>query len=139
MEEETNMQKKEFLYEVPVPSNEFEVEAYFCKSSILYSYFKNGKQYRSGIKFHKIKEYARHSEVTCQGFHVEDVYDNLVEIKSSEWVKEIHEMTLDYQVKRSESWIMNHYMIYLEDGCFEIIAESWEVLPEEVGSWNYPN
>jgi hypothetical protein len=133
------MQEKEFLYEVPVISNEFETEAFFCRNSILYSYLKEGVNYRSGIRFHKIKEYAHHSEVTCQGIHVEDVYDILVEVKLSEWVKKIHEMTLDYQIKRSESWTMNHYMIYLEGGCFEVIAESWEVLPEEEGSWNYPS
>jgi hypothetical protein len=31
---------------------------------------------------------------------------------------------------------MHHFMIYLDSaGCFEVIAESWEVLPEEPGAW----
>jgi hypothetical protein len=32
-----------------------------------------------------------------------------------------------------DKWEMHHYMIYLDSaGCFEVIAESWQSLTDEV-------
>lgn len=137
--EEIRVQKKIPLYEPPIASTAFEPEAFFCKNCIFFSYLRDEVQYKSGIKFHNVKEYEYHSESICELWHIEDVYDNLVEILPSKKVAKIHKSTLDYQIKRSESWHLKHYMIYLEGGCFEIIAESWEILIEEEGVWSFPS
>ena len=131
------MQVKKFLYEVPVASTDFLSQVNFCSQSIIYTYEKDGLEFRSGIKFAKIKEMAHHGELTAEVWHIEDVYDTLVEIKNSEWVERIFE-----KIKRDSphhiGYIsLNHYMIYMDSvGCFEIIAESWEIIPEEPGKWN---
>jgi hypothetical protein len=57
----------------------------------------------------------------------------LVEVESSPWV---NEMRSDTSERWRDTWQMHHYMIYLDSaGCFEVIAESWEALPEEAGAW----
>ena len=63
-----------------------------------------------------------------------ETYDNLVEVKDSEWVKELKENTSE--MFRS-TWDMHHYMIFLDSsGCYEVVAQSWEALPEEEGAWD---
>jgi hypothetical protein len=62
-----------------------------------------------------------------------DASDKLVEVEDSEWVRQIRADT-DRVIRDRE--IMNHYAIYLQiGGTYEVIARSFEVLPEEKGSW----
>jgi hypothetical protein len=49
-------------------------------------------------------------------------------IEASAWLAEMRNDTPE------STWEMHHYMIYLDSaGCFEVIAASCEVLPEEAG------
>jgi hypothetical protein len=89
--------------------------------------------YRSGIRFDKISATRTRSERCCNSWHIEGAYDALVEIDESAWLEEIQ---TDTQEMWRRKWEMHHYMIYLDSaGCFEVIAASWEALPEEAGPW----
>lgn len=124
---------KKLLYTMPVPSTEF--DAYMDRGTIRYEYHRDdGLLYRSGIQFNQMPAMRKRSERCCTLWHIEGVYDTLVEVEASPWVEEIRADTNEYWRYK---WEMHHYMIYLDSaGCFEVIAASWDVLPEEVGSWS---
>ena len=84
--------------------------------------------YQSGITFSRVAAVRTRAERCCQPWHIEGAYDTLVEVEDSQWVDEIR---ADTQKMWRETWQMHHYMIYLDSvGCFEVIAESWDALPE---------
>jgi hypothetical protein len=133
------MSPKTILYTIPVASTSFAAEAYYHDrhpAAIRYSYFRDEMECRSGIRFKRVYAVRMRSESCSKAWHIENSYDTLVEIEDSPWTQELQSDTLDIQQSRGEKWEMHHYMIYLDSsGCFEILAESWEVLPEERGSW----
>ena len=127
------MGPKKILYQPPLPSTEFEGDASLCGDVLRFQYFRDGTLCRSGISFEKISATRTRAERCCKAWHVEGAYDTLVEIEGSAWLEEIR---ADTQEMWRNQWEMHHYMIYLDSaGCFEIIASSWKILPEEAGSW----
>jgi hypothetical protein len=125
------MNTKRQLYTVPVPSTSFNSEAYFSGQgvapAIRFGYRKDGVNHQGGISFTGVLAARERSERCCKVWHVEGAYDTLVEVDDSTWVEE---MRADTQEQWRDKWEMHHYMIYLDSvGCFEIIAESWSVLP----------
>lgn len=126
------------LYTISVPSTEFESGgAYMVRGTIRYEYYRGGAVHRSGIRFKRVYATRTRAESCCKVCDIEGAYDTLVEVMDSKWVPELQTDTIDRQLKLGEEWEMHHYMIYLDSsGCFEVVAESWETLPEEVGSWN---
>ncbi len=128
------MDRKKSLYQIPLPSTAFEGDANLCNNVLRYQYYRDGVLYRSGIRFNRKPASRTRAERCCTAWHVEGAYDTLVEIEGSAWVEEIR---ADTQAMWRGKWEMHHYMIYLDSvGCFEAIAESWEVLPEESGTWS---
>ena len=123
------------LYEIPVPSTDLVTDAILCGNTIKYSYFKDGHELRSGISFKAMKAARHRSESACTAWHVEGAYDTLVKIDGSSWLKEIMTDSEDYQIRRDEKWNLNHFLIYLDGNCFEVISEDWHVIPEEQGTW----
>lgn len=127
------MGSQKVLYKVPVPSTSFEGDAYLCANIIRFQYYRDGVLYRSGIRFAAMPATRTHAERCCKAWQIESAYDTLVEVESSPWVREIR---ADTSEQWRNKWEMHHYMIYLDSvGCFEVIAESWEALPEEQGAW----
>jgi hypothetical protein len=96
-----------------------------------YEYYndKDDEIYRGGIRFHKVRALTQTAEIYCSAWKIEHSYDTLVKIVNSPWVEDLRSNPPD---DLKYSWEMNHYMIYFDsDGCYEIVAASWEVLPEE--------
>jgi hypothetical protein len=127
------MMKKEPLYSVQVPSTDFTEEAYLFEGigykDIRYHYRVNGQLYLGIIRFRKVSALSRRMERCCTLWHVDKVYDTLVEVQNSEWALEISTNTKRHLREDQE---YHHYMIYLDSvGCFEFIATSWEALEEE--------
>lgn len=122
------------LHKVPSPSTGFVDDAFFHITSILYSYEResDGKVVRSGIRFRMPAASIRTTERCCRFSLIEESYDTLVEIEDSSWAQEIFAAIPE----RHRKWKTNHYMIYLEGGCFEVIADSWDILPEIEGKWS---
>jgi len=90
--------------------------------------------FRSGLRFRAVRAFRHRAESHCTSWHVEGAYDTLVEIEGSEWVAELRTLSM---ARKMGDWEMHHYMIYLDSsGCYEIVAQSWEVLPEEAGAWD---
>lgn len=91
--------------------------------------------FRSGLRFRLVRAYRYRAESHCTTWHVESSYDTLVEIEDSEWVAELRALSTSRKMGDHE---MHHYMVYLDSsGSYEIVAGSWEVLPEEEGSWDH--
>lgn len=97
---------------------------------LAYEFERDSVRYRGGVRFEKVRAYRWRAESHCTGWHVEGVYDTLAEVEGSAWVAEL--TTAEPRQSRG-LWVMHHFMLYVEDdGCFEVVAESWEMLPEEV-------
>jgi len=127
------MSSKISLYQVPVPSTQFMREADLCGDVIRFGYCKQELIYKGGIRFNRILATRTRAERCCTSWHIEIAYDTLVEVEESPWIEE---MRAAIDVNWRDRWQMHHYMIYLDSvGCFEIIAESWEAIPEEPGKW----
>ena len=128
------MSSKKSLHTVPVASTSFITEAYWdgkgMSPAIRFGYEKDGVEYQSGIEFRRVLAMRKRAERCCKAWHIEGAYDTLTEIESSPWVEE---MRADTTGQWRDKWETHHYMIYLDSvGCFEVIAESWAALQEEV-------
>lgn len=99
---------------------------------LYYDYDKDGVAYNGGLRFEKVRAYSHVAEIHCPAWKIENAYDKLIKLSESKWVEELIESTVSDQ---RDSWILNHYMIYFDSaGCYEIIADSWEALPEKGGA-----
>lgn len=99
---------------------------------LYFDYEKDGVICRSGLRFDKVRAHSHVSEMHCPAWKIENSYDKLVKISKSDWIKELNEST---EGDLQSSWVFNHYMIYFDgDGCYEIVADSWEVLSEKEGA-----
>jgi hypothetical protein len=89
---------------------------------------------RGGIEFKTVSATRTRAERCCKADrHIAGAYDALVEVEGSDWLKEI---LADTDKDWRHKWELHHYMIYLDSaGCFELIAESFHVLPTEPGWW----
>ena len=131
------MNSKIPLYQPPVPSTDFATDAVLCPTAggptIRFAYDRDGVTYRSGIRFRRVLATRTRSERCCTEWHIQDAYDTLLEVCESSWADELR---ADIPARWQGEQEMHHYMIYLDSaGCFEVVAESWETIPEEVGSW----
>ena len=125
------MNDRKVLYQPPVASTEFSSEAILHVNEIRFGYVADNSERFGGIRFKRAWAKRTRSESACTVWHIDGVYDSLVEIENSSWVAEVQAETIERQRKLGQPWNMHHYMIYLDGaGCFEFLAESWESLPE---------
>lgn len=122
------MNSKKPLYQIPVPSTELEGDASLCGNILCFQYHQNGTLHRRRIKFNQVSATRTRSERCCTAWHIEGAYDTLAEVVGSSWLKEI---LSDTQEHWRSKWEMHHYIIYLDSaGCFEVVAESWQLADE---------
>ena|SRR5579862_7119218 len=124
------MNSKKALHTVLVPSTSFTTEAYWdgqgAEPAIRFGYPKDGSEIQGGIKFRNVCAMQKRAERCCTEWHIRDVYDTLVEIEDSDWVKEVR---ADMDERWRNKWETHHYMIYFDSaGCFEVIAGFCEPL-----------
>lgn len=123
-----------YLLPEPSSSSESGVRMEFPGGNLClyFDYDKNGVIFNHGLSFEKVRAHKFTAESHCPAWKIEKSYDNLVQILDSKDVKELIEATVE---DKQKSWKLNHYIIYFDSlGCYEIIAESWKVLPEKEGS-----
>jgi hypothetical protein len=128
------MSTKTPLYAVPIASTEFAEQAFWDgrgpAPSIRYAIKKGSKVVRTGLSFARVAAMRARSERCCTAWHVDGVYDVLAEVEDSPWVEELRAET---QAQWRDRWQMRHFIIYLDSsGCFEVVAESWAIVPEEI-------
>jgi hypothetical protein len=118
------------LYSVPVASTSFLKEAcLYERDEIRFTYELNDKIFVGRLVFHKVSAQRTQNERCCTVWHINKVYDTLVEIENSDWSAEIKKNTTPH-LRNDQNY--HHYMIYLDSvGCFEFIADSWAVFEEE--------
>ena len=86
--------------------------------------------YYSGFKFSKIRAYRYKADAYCSLWEIEFSSCTLIEVLESRWIKELRSKSM--YGKDDDCFIMRHFMFsFDEEGCFEIIAGSWELLPEK--------
>jgi len=96
------------------------------------TYEREGHMFVGGLRFDRVRAYRFRAESHCTAWHIEDAYDTLVEVESSEWVAELLASTPRDQVSL---WKIRHFMIFVDDsGAYEVAAESCEWLPELAAS-----
>jgi hypothetical protein len=98
-----------------------------------YDYFLADKYWYSYIRFHSVRAMKFTAELHCNENQL-DAESQIIEIVNSNWSRKLllneNEDTLNH-------WILNHYMIYLDDnGCFEFLANSWETYTPKLGRLN---
>lgn len=127
--------KEHFTLIAPSTSNVTGVNLIFPGDilELRFDYDKDGVIYRSGIQFKKVRAHQHVAEIYCPAWKIECSYDTLVEILDSPWADKLKKSVSENQ---REAWVLNHYMIYFDsDGCFEVIAAAWDIIPEEKGFW----
>lgn len=77
------------------------------------------------IEFKSVLANRWRSDICINTWHLK-AYDELVVVENSKWLAEV---LLDAQSDKVVIENMHHFMIYFDGaGCFEVIAESWEVV-----------
>lgn len=103
--------------------------------TLKFDYVRDNIVYSSGFKFLKVRALRHCAEIHCNFEHVKLAYDRLVEIYDSNWKNDLLNFTAD---DLRNMWVMNHYLFYFDgSGSFEIIAESWEEIPEQKGTLQF--
>jgi hypothetical protein len=120
------MNSKKPLYQIPIPSTEIEGDARLCGNALSFQYYCDRALRQAEIKFNRVSATRTTAERCCTKWHIEGAYDTLAEVEGSSWLSEI---LSDTQEQWRSKWEMHHYIIYLDSaGCFEVIAESWQVV-----------
>jgi len=92
-------------------------------------YCRDGPNYQGGFQFQKVRACRHKADYYCSSWEVESSSCKLVEVLNSAWVEELKASSID---GGGDDWSMHHYMFYFPDeGCYEIVADSWEALPEK--------
>jgi len=124
------------LWIFPVPSTCLNrgVTLYFPggKAILKFDYFdveKDDKIFNSGIIFDAAVAH-RHSSEKFTKF-ISEAYDKLIEIKDSDWVKELTLLSSEW----SNFWKIKHYAIYLDSyGLYEFIASGYSLMENREGA-----
>lgn len=128
--------KVTICYELPVASTTMSDVCLDTDGGTLtlrFSFNREGVIFRSGLQFHRVRAHRHRAELYVSAEQIEVAYDVLVELANSPWIEELRSVA---PADQRDSWILRHYLIVFDSsGCFEVVADSWDVLPEEPGSW----
>jgi hypothetical protein len=121
------------LAKLPVPSTALRTDPVFehpgGEALLRFEFERDGVAYRGGLRFEKVRAYRFRTEGHVTSWHVQGVYDTLVEVTGSDWVAEL------LAAEPAETWgrwEIRHFMIYIDSaGCYEIGAASWSWAQEE--------
>jgi hypothetical protein len=116
------------LYELP---REPVDDAYLCDDVLRFHSYRNGAYYRRAIRFKNVAATRTRVERCTNIGNIVGDFDGLVEVVNSPWRQEVWN---DTDESWRDRWEMHHYAIDIE-GSFEVIAASWELLPDERGTW----
>lgn len=126
-------------YTLPEPSSAFRTEVTLIEKAdslcVRYDYYRyeQGRLagiFRSGLYFQGVESYRHLKDRNCTFWHA-GAFDSLVEIEDSEWIDALKQMS-----SMDEELDLHHYMIYVKgSGCYEVVAQYWDALPEEEGTW----
>lgn len=95
-----------------------------------FQFDREGVLLSSGLVFWKVRAHQWRAESHCTAWHIEGAYDTIVEVEDSPWVAEL---LMAEPAETWGRWVIRHFMVFLDSvGCFEVAAESWELLPEEL-------
>jgi hypothetical protein len=122
------------LATLPTPStaivSDVELTTDGGSAALRFAFDRNGVIFRSGVSFSRVRASRWRAEGHCTAWHIEGAYDTVVEILESPWIDELQNSQSTRSIR---SWTMRHFMLYLDSaGCFEFVAESYALLPEEV-------
>ena len=97
--------------------------------TLRFEFDRDGVRFRSGVRFSNVSAHRWRAESHCTAWHIEGAYDTIVEVEESAWRAEL----VDAQPAHQRGlWAIRHLMLYLDSaGCYEVAAESWELLPDE--------
>jgi hypothetical protein len=121
------------LTTLPVPSTSLTEDVVFenplGEALLRFEFKRDGVHHRGGLRFDRVRAYRFRAEGHCKVWHIDEAYDTLVEVSDSEWVEDL---SAAEPAEMWGKWRMRHFMIYIDSaGCYEIVAHSWEWLPEE--------
>src|SRR5579863_7728534 len=134
------MDKKVPLYTLPEPSTALyssgtKLEVVGGKLTLAFDYYRLREEqiigvFQSGLRFLRVRAYCHRALSHCTLWHVQDAYDTLVEVQGSSWLTELQANFLEHY-SHLPLMEIHHYMIFFaEDGCYEIAAQAWEIVPE---------
>lgn len=93
-----------------------------------FEYWRGPQRFRGRVRFDSVRAYRYRTEGHSTAWHMGDTFNAVHEVVGSEWVAE-----LAADEHTGTRWEMHHFLVYLDDdGCYEVVAQSWSLLPEEV-------
>jgi hypothetical protein len=119
--------------ELPVPSTALRTDPVFehlgGEAVLRFEFEWDGRSYRGGLRFEKVRAYRFRAEGHVTAWHVEGAYDTMVEVTGSGWAAEL---LAAEPAETWERWEIRHFMIYIDSaGCCEIGAAGWSWEQEE--------
>ena len=128
------IEEKRALAKLPAPSGSFRSEPQFAvpagQVQLTYEYGGPGDWVRGGLVFTGACAYRHRGESRCTPWHVEGVYDTLVEVVPSDWISELDAVFDEHQAGMPRRGL-HHFMIYVDSaGSYEVAAAEWSWLPE---------
>jgi hypothetical protein len=97
-------------------------------SKLSFQFDRDGLLLSSGLVFGKVRAHRWRAEGHCTAWHIEDAYDTIVEVENSPWVAEL---LMAEPAETRGRWVIRHFLLFLDSaGCFEVAAQSVELLPE---------
>jgi hypothetical protein len=119
----------------PPPSAYTEDVTFSCDGNIAElrcTYERDGSLIAGGLRFRTVRAYRFSSEGHCTPWHVEDAYDELVEVLPSDWVAEL--LAAD-TTNTSGRRALRHFLIFIDgSGAYEVVAEECTWLQERSAS-----
>jgi hypothetical protein len=121
---------------LPVASTDFTSDATFehpgGSAAIRCCYQREAVTVKGGVRFARVRSYRFRTEAYCTAWHVQDAYDTISEVVSSDW---LNELRVDEQESARGRWELHHFILYIDSvGCFELAAESWSWLEDVVST-----
>lgn len=100
-------------------------------AELWYETSRAGSMVREGFRFERVRAFRFCAESHCTPWQVEDAFDTLVEVAESDWV---HAILKRERTEMLGKWKIRHFLIFIDgSGAYEIAAESWAWLTDELG------
>ena len=123
-------------FELPAPSTDAITDAtsyLFGKNMLIkFDYYMDANPRRTSLWFKGVVSTKFRCERCCTSWHIK-AFDVLTEILDSQWIVD---QRADLAPRYRDEFTVRHFKIYFDSvGCFEVLAEDFELMPEEAGSW----
>jgi hypothetical protein len=128
----------EKLWTFPVPSTNIATKVLMTYEGanvvLKFDYFDeedNDKTYNGSVTFNYVVAFRHSDEKFTKPEYIRSSYDTLIEVRDSNWIKELMDLNREYTNQRN----LRHFAIYLDSyGLYEFIAVRYDFIEKQEGT-----